>query len=84
MTGFFENKGFDPTTAQSLTLTIMSQSLQDNINPMTVIDSLSGFDSAALSTLATAILNHNRYKTSYLGVGTQVTPVPLVNRNIVA
>jgi len=84
MTGFFENKGFDPSTAKSITSIIMTQCQQDNLNPMSVIDSLRAQDAASLSSVATAILNYNRFKSSYLGVGNTVAPFDPVQRNILA
>lgn len=82
--GFFENKGFDKTSAQSITTIMMTQSIQDNINPMTIIDSLGGLNGADLSDLATQILNYNRFKSSYLGVASTVKPFQQVQRNIIA
>jgi len=84
MVGFFENKGFDSSTAKSITLVIMTQCQQDGINPMTIIDSMSGQDAASLSVLATQILNYNRYKSSYLGIANTVAPFVQVQRNILA
>jgi hypothetical protein len=84
MVGFFQNKGFDVVASQSITLVIMTQCQQDNINPMTIIDSLRGQDAAALSVLATQILNYNRFKSSYLGIADTVAPFFQVQRNIIA
>jgi hypothetical protein len=84
MVGFFQNKGFDVVASQSITLVIMTQCQQDNINPMTIIDSLRGQDAAALSVLATQILNYNRFKSSYLGIADTVAPFFQVQRNILA
>jgi len=84
LSGFFENKGFDQVSARSISSIMMIQSLKDNINPMTILDSLSGFSSLDLSTLATQILNYNRFKSSYLGISTPVAPMTLVQRNVLA
>jgi hypothetical protein len=84
MKGFFESKGFDKVAAESISVVIIQQSLQDNINPMTVLDGLSGLTGLDLSTLATQILNYNRFKSSYLGIGTKVLPHPEIQRNILA
>lgn len=84
MVGFFEKKGFDKISSQSITTVMMSQALQDNINPMTIIDSLNGVASADLSELATQILNYKRFKSSYLGVATAIKPAIQVQRNIIA
>jgi len=84
MTGFFENKGFDPTTAQSIAVILITQAQQDKFDPMIVLDSLKGFDSLQLSSLATQILNYNRSKTSFLGLSNTVSPFTLVQRNIIS
>jgi hypothetical protein len=80
--GFFEIKGFDKVAAESISVVIIQQSLQDNINPMTVLDGLSGLSGADLGVLATQILNYNRFKSSYLGIGTLATPNQQIQRNI--
>jgi hypothetical protein len=80
--GFFESKGFDKLAAESISVIIIRQSLQDNINPMTVLDGLSGLSGADLGLLATQILNYNRFKSSYLGIGTLATPNQQIQRNI--
>jgi len=84
MVGFFENKGFDVTTAQSIALVIMTQAHRDNFNPMTVLDSLKGVSNLELSNLATQILNYNRSKTSFLGMVDNAVPFEPVQRNIIA
>lgn len=84
MKGFFESKGFDKVAAESISVVIIRQSLQDNINPMTALDGLSGLNGAELSILATQILNYNRFKSSYLGIGTKVVPNSEIQRNILA
>jgi hypothetical protein len=84
MKGFFESKGFDKVAAESISVVIIRQALQDNIDPITVLDGLSGLNGADLSTLAIQILNYNRFKSSYLGIGTRVLPHPEIQRNILA
>ena len=84
MKGFFESKGFDTKTAENIAVVMITQSIKDNFDPMLIIDSLSGHDQASLNELAAAILNYNRYKSSYLGVGTPITPNEQISRNILA
>jgi hypothetical protein len=84
VTGFFENKGFDPTTSQSIALVIMKQAQNDRFDPMVVLDSFKNFDASQLSTLATQILNYNRSKTSYLGVVNDLVSNPYVQRTVIA
>lgn len=84
VTGFFENKGFDATTAQSLALIIIKQAQQDQFDPMTVLDSFQNFDASQLSALATQILNYNRSKTSYLGLVNDLVSNPYVQRTVIS
>jgi len=84
MKGFFEQKGFDKLAAESISVTLIRQCLQDNLNPMTTLDGLIHLDGADLSALATQILNYNRFKSSYLGIGTLPTPNQYIQRNILA
>ena len=82
MTGFFESRGFDPLTAKSIAVIIMAQADVDGYNPMSVLDNLNGLDGLEISELATQILNHNRYKTSFLGYTTALEPYHEIQRNI--
>lgn len=84
MTGFFESKGFEPVAAKSIAVIIMTQARIDDYNPMTVLDSLQGLDGVAISSLATQILNFNRFKSSFLGYSTPLQPFTQVQRNILS
>jgi hypothetical protein len=67
VTGFFTNKNFNKTAAQSVAVIIMSQCKRDNLNPMQVLDTIQGVTSADLSLVLTEILNFNRYNSSFIG-----------------
>jgi hypothetical protein len=82
--GFFASKGFDPVAAESISVVIIRQALQDNINPIVALDGLSKFNGAQLTELVTQILNYNRFKSSFLGIGSKPTPNSLIQRNILA
>jgi hypothetical protein len=82
MSAFFESRGFDPSTSKTISSIIMNQAKLDDYNPMTVLDNLHGLDKLAISTLATEILNFNRYKSSFLGYATVQQPHPEISRNI--
>jgi hypothetical protein len=83
MSGFFESRGFDQSTAKSIAAIIMVQADVDGYNPMSVLDNLTGLDGLEISELATQILNHNRYKTSFLGYTTALEPYHEIQRNII-
>jgi len=84
MTGFFESRGFDIVTSKSIAVIIMVQARTDGYNPMQVLDGLSGLDGLEISELATQILNHNRFKSSFLGYTSAMTPYQEIQRNILA
>ena len=82
--GYFEQRSFDKLSADVVAITIIKQSKEDGVNPMTTIDSLQGLNSSQLSNLVSEILNYNRYKTSFLGYTYQYTSIDEVRRNVIA
>ena len=81
---FFEKRGFESTSAESIAIVIMSQAKRDNLNPVKIIDTLSGLDTVTVSRLVTEILNFNRFKTSGLGITSTPVPADEIQRNILA
>ena len=84
MTGFFTQRGFDNVSAESVSVIIMKQAKIDGYNPMQILDTLKGIDTAEISALVAEILNYNRFKTSFLGYAREFTPHAEVQRNIIA
>ena len=84
MRGFFTNRGFDKTSAESVSVTIIKQAKQDGYNPMQILDSLKGLDSVEISALVAEIVNYNRFKTSFLGYALAFSANNEVARNIQA
>ena len=84
MIGFFESKGFQNDSAQSMAYVIIKQAILDGYKPFQLIDTLKGLTSVELSSLIIEILNYNRYKTSSLGMASPFSPVEEVARNIIA
>jgi hypothetical protein len=82
MTGFFTDKGFEETAALSIASLLIAQAKKDNINPLSFLDILKGYNNLQLNSLIAEIINYNRYKTSYLGFGTIFSSNPLVGRNV--
>lgn len=82
--GFFTSRGFDEVAAESISTIVLSQAKRDGYNPMKIVDTLRGLNSAELSGLVAEILNYNRVKTSSLGVSQPFTTVPEIQRNILA
>lgn len=84
MRGFFTSRGFDKTSAESVSVTIIKQAKQDGYNPMQILDSLKGLDSVEISALVAEIVNYNRFKTSFLGYALAFSANNEVARNIQA
>ncbi len=82
MKGYFTNRGFGEVSAESITLTIMTQAKQDGYNPMQILDTLKGISNTELSGLVAEILNYNRFKTSSLGYAQPIKPNTEIQRNI--
>jgi len=83
MKSYFVNREFGEVAAESIAITIMTQSKQDGYNPMQILDTLKGLDSVQLSALVSEILNYNRFKTSSLGYAQTFKPNVEVQRNVI-
>lgn len=82
--GFFNGKGFDQVSSETITTAIMKQAQLGNYNPMQVLDSLKGLTSLELSNLVAEIMNYSRFKTSLLGSTIISNPYTAITRNILA
>jgi hypothetical protein len=80
--GFFESRGFDISSAETISVAIMKQAKQGGYNAMEILDTLKGLDSVELSSLVAEIINYGRFKTSYLGYNQGITAFGEVTRNI--
>jgi len=65
--GFFENRGFDKSSAIAIGTVLLEQSKIDGINVYQLLDTLKGLEDIRLSATVTEILNYSRPKTSSLG-----------------
>jgi hypothetical protein len=83
MTGFLESKGFEPVSAESTAITILTQSSVEGYSAMQVMDTLKGLSSVDISGVVAEILNFNRLKTSLLGVKQDFSPSYTVARNVI-
>lgn len=84
MKGFFTSRGFEESSAESISVIIIKQAKADGYNPMTILDTLGGLNNVEISALVSEILNYNRFKSSFLGYARQFNTASEVNRNIVA
>lgn len=80
--GFFESKGFDKSAAENISYVILKTAKQSNYTTQEIIEALQAYDPLQLNEFLLSILNHNRVKTSSLGLIKKVNPVDNVKRNI--
>ena len=84
VTGFFQNRGFGVSAAETTSMAIIKQAQLDGYSPLDVLDSLKGLNDILLNSIVAEILNYNRFKTSFLGNATGFIPFPPVSRTILA
>lgn len=82
--GFFNSKGFDQVSSETITTAIMKQAQLGNYNPMQVLDSIKGLTNLELGNLIAEIMNYTRFKTSLLGSTVTSNPYTEITRNILA
>jgi hypothetical protein len=81
--GFFENRGFEKTSAIAVATEILQQAKIDNVKTFKIIDTLKGLNEVQLSEIVTQILNVNRPKTSSLGYSKDKSADKIEKRNII-
>jgi len=84
MTGLLESKGFEPVSAESTAIIILTQAAKEGYSAMQIMDTLKGLGSVDISGIVAEILNFNRLKTSTLGVKQNFSPSDIVARNVIA
>ena len=84
LSGFFESKGFDKSSSDNLTYVILKQAKESNYTAQEIIDALNKYDPLQLNEFLLSILNHNRVKTSSLGLIKKINPTDIIKRNIKA
>lgn len=81
--GFFRKRGFDDQAANSTSIILLQQAKIDSVNPLQLVDTLSGLNDVQLSAIVTEVLNYNRQKISTLGYRQGDPSELLEKRNIV-
>ena len=81
--GFFEKRGFDEISSSNVATVLIQQSIIDNVEIFTLLDTLKGLDDVQISGLVAEILNYNRSKNSIIGFKVD-TANRVELRNIVA
>jgi len=64
---FFAKRGFDTTSANSISITLLNQARAENVPVFALIDSLKSLTDIQLTQVVTQVLNASREKTSLLG-----------------
>ena len=80
--GFFENRGFDKSSAISVASVLLEQATIDQVNVLDLLDKLKNYDGVKLNSIVTAILNNNRSKVSKLGYRIEQPQNIIESRNI--
>ena len=83
ITAFFESKGFDATAAVAISVTLINQAKNDDVNVFTLLDTLNGYETVQLSTIVAEILNYNRKRTSVIGFKKENSFSKFESRNII-
>ena len=60
--GFFEKRGFEKLSADTMASTLLRQAKIDNVKVFELLDTLKGMENVQLSAIVTEILNFNRQK----------------------
>jgi glutaredoxin 2 len=81
--GFFQRRDFDLESARSLTIMLLNQARNENVNVFELLDTLTLVPAIQLSRVVTQILNAYREKTSLLGYRTSVENNAYELRNVV-
>ena len=80
--GFFENRGFEKSSAIAVATALLEQSKIDAVNVFVLIDTLKGLNNVQLSDIVTNVLNYSREKVSTLGFKVESKYEKLEKRNI--
>ena len=80
--GFFEKRGFEKLSAETMASTLLRQTKIDEVKVFQLLDTLKGMENIQLSSIVTEILNFNRQRVSSLGYKLTPTDTKLESRNI--
>jgi hypothetical protein len=83
ITGFFNSRGFNEISSETIASIIYSQAKNDGYNPMQILDTLKTLEDIELSALVSEILNYNRFKSSNLGIAEIFSTNEIISRNII-
>ena len=81
--GFFQRRDFDLESARSITIMLLNQARNENVNVFEMLETLKSVPAFQLTQVVTQILNAYREKTSLLGYRVQVENNAFELRNVV-
>jgi hypothetical protein len=79
---FFTKRGFDQLGAGTISIVMLNQSRQENVDVFTLLDTLKSLTDVQLSQVVAQVLNASRDKTSLLGYRTAPVANTFEARNI--
>ena len=79
---FFERRGFESNSAQSVAAVLLKQAKLDNIPVFKLLDSLENLDQLKLNKMVLEVINSNSPRTLELGVKTNTVVNTTESRNI--
>jgi hypothetical protein len=80
--GFFLKRGFSDISSKSVSIVILNQARNDQVNTFAVLDTLKGLTDVQLSRVVAEVLNSYRENTSILGYKTSSISDSFETRNI--
>jgi hypothetical protein len=80
--GFFTKRGFDKSSADSISIIMLNQARTENVSVFKFLDTLKSLTDIQLSQLVAQVLNTYRESTSYLGYRIQPVTDTYESRNI--
>jgi hypothetical protein len=80
--GFFTKRGFDQSSAGSISIIMLNQARTENVSVFKFLDTLKALTDIQLSQLVAQVLNTYRESTSYLGYRIQPVTDTYESRNI--
>ena len=80
--GFFLKRGFEKTSAQTISQVLLSQAKREDVKIFELLDKLAGYNKTQLTSIILNVINTSRDKTSQLGFRSKSNVTKLEERNI--
>jgi len=80
--GFFQKRGFDTTSARSVSIVVLNQARTEQVSVFTLLETFKNLTDTQLSHVVVQVLNTYRESTSFLGYKTAPSTSDYESRNI--